>query len=216
MREVKKGKDRNLFSFGGSFVNICDKAFDVLALGFLWVLCSLPVITIGASCTALYYSMVKCVKNNDGYASKEFFRAFKMNFVPATIIWVILAVATLAMHLNIGILMKNTSGYVGLFFICVYALVSVYLLIMVCYAFPALSRFDMSAGWILKLSMYMGVRYLFTSLVLLLILGCFGVFIWKIPMLMFFVPGPITFLMSEFLERVLLKHEPKTEGGIRE
>ena len=127
-----------------------------------------------------------------------------------------LAAATLAMHLNIGILMKETSGYVGLFFICVYAVVSVYLLIMACYSFPALSRFDMSVGWILKISMYMGVRYLLTSLALLTVLACFGIFIWKIPMLMFLVPGPVVFLMSEFLERVLKKHEPKTEGGITE
>lgn len=90
------------------------------------------------------------------------------------------------------------------------------LLIMACYAFPALSRFDMSVGWILKISMYMGVRYLLTSLALLTVLACFGIFIWKIPMLMFLVPGPVVFLMSEFLERVLKKHEPKTEGGITE
>mgnify|MGYP000432337844 CR=1 FL=1 len=80
-----------------------------------------------------------------------------------------------------------------------------------CYAFPALSRFDMSVGWILKISMYMGVRYLLTSLALLTVLACFGIFIWKIPMLMFLVPGPVVFLMSEFLERVLKKHEAKTE-----
>ena len=98
-------KERNIFGFGGSFVSMCDKVFDVMVLGFLWILCSLPVLTIGASSTALYYAMVKCVKNNDGYAVKEFFHSFKMNLMPATIIWVILAVATLAMHLNLGSLM---------------------------------------------------------------------------------------------------------------
>lgn len=209
-------KERNIFGFGGSFVGICDKAFDVLALGFLWIVCSLPIITIGASSTALYYAMVKCVKNNDGYASKEFFHSFKTNLVQSTVIWVILVGATLAMHLNIGILMKETSGYLGLFFICVYVAVSIYLLVMACYAFPALSRYDMSVGWIMKISMYMGVRYLLTSLALLMILVCFGIFIWKIPMLMFLAPGPAVFLMSEFLERVLQKHEPRKEGGLTE
>ncbi|MGN0400601.1 MAG: hypothetical protein ACI4EO_10865, partial [Blautia sp.] len=60
-------------------------------------------------------------------------------------------------------------------------------------------------------SMYMGVRYLLTSLALLAILFCFGAVIWRIPMLLFFVPGPMAFLMSEFLERVLKKHEPETK-----
>ena len=60
-----------MFGFGGSFVGTVEKIFDIMALGFLWILCSLPVITIGASTTALYYAMVKSVKNNDGYVTKE-------------------------------------------------------------------------------------------------------------------------------------------------
>lgn len=206
-------KTENMFGFGGSFVGTVEKIFDIMALGFLWILCSLPVITIGASTTALYYAMVKSVKNNDGYATKEFFRSFKLNFVPATILWLILAVMTFIMQLNVGILMKKTSGMVGLFFICFYAMVSVYLILMACYAFPALSRFDMNVGWILKISMYMGVRYIFTSIMLVVILVCIGAIVWKIPLLFFFAPGPIAFLMSEFLERVLEKHEPKVEEG---
>ena len=135
-------KTENMFGFGGSFVGTVEKIFDIMALGFLWILCSLPVITIGASTTALYYAMVKSVKNNDGYVTKEFFRSFKLNFIPATILWMILAVMTFIMQLNVGILMKKSSCMVGLFFICFYALVSVYLIIVACYAFPALSRFD--------------------------------------------------------------------------
>lgn len=189
-------------------MDICEKVFDILILGILWIVCCLPLITIGASTTALYYAVVKCIKNNDGYAAKLFFHSFRQNFVPATILWIIFAGITFAMHLNIGILMHKSGGYVGLFFICVYAFVSVYLLIMACYAFPALSRFDMNVGWIFKLSMYMGVRYLLTSLALLLVLACALALIWSIPMLIFLAPGPVMFLMSEFLERVLKKHEP--------
>ena len=85
-------KTENMFGFGGSFVGTVEKIFDIMALGFLWILCSLPVITIGASTTALYYAMVKSVKNNDGYVTKEFFRSFKLNFIPATILWMYHAV----------------------------------------------------------------------------------------------------------------------------
>lgn len=200
-------KQRNTWGFGGGFTSICEKIFDVLVLGFLWILCSVPLITIGASSTALYYAVVKCVKKNDGYAVREFFHSFKKNFVPATILWVLFAGITFLMHLNIGILLKKTTGNVGLFFICLYFIVSIYLLVMACYAFPALSRYDMNTGWILKISMYMGIRYIFTSIVILMMLFCFGVLIWKIPMVMFLVPGPIAFLTSEFMERILKKHE---------
>lgn len=208
---MKKRKRKNIFGFDGSFVSACDKIFDVMALGFLWILCSLPVITVGASSAALYYAMVKCIKHNDGYISQEFFRAFRMNLKPGIILWVLLLVASLAMQLNIGILLKETDGYVGLFFICVYTLASVYILAMMCYIFPALSRYDMECGWLIKISMYMVVRYFGITLALFLVLFCAGVLIWKIPMAMFFVPGPMAFIMSDFIEGVLKKHEPKTE-----
>ena len=132
----KKKTGRNIFGFDGSFINICDKIFDVMALGFLWILCSLPIVTIGASTSALYYAMVKCVKKGDGYIAREFFRSFRLNLMSGCFIWILVVAATFAMHLNIGILMKETDGYVGLFFICVYALTSVFILAVSCYVFP--------------------------------------------------------------------------------
>ena len=204
----KKKTERNIFGFDGSFINICDKIFDVMALGFLWILCSIPIVTIGASTSALYYAMVKCVKNGNGYIAREFFRSFRMNLVPGCFIWILVVAASLAMQLNVGILMKETKGYVGLFFICVYTLTSIWIIAFACYVFPALSRFDMSSGWLIKLAMYMTVRYFGTTIALLLILDCAGAIIWRFPILVIFAPGPVIFLMSEFLERVLKKHEP--------
>ena len=204
----KKKTQRNIFGFDGSFTNICDKIFDVMALGFLWILCSIPIVTIGASTSVLYYTMVKCVKNGNGYIAREFFRSFRLNLISGCFIWILVVAATFAMHLNIGILMKETDGYVGLFFICVYALTSVWILAFACYVFPALARFDMSSGWLIKLAMYMTVRYFGTTLALLLVLACTGAIIWRFPILVIFAPGPVIFLMSEFLERVLKKHEP--------
>ena len=204
----KKKTQRNIFGFDGSFINICDKIFDVMDLGFLWILCSIHIVTIGSSTSALYYAMVKCVKNGNGYIAREFFHSFRLNLLSGCFIWILVVAATFAMHLNIGILMKETDGYVGLFFICVYALTSVWILAFACYVFPALARFDMSSGWLIKLAMYMTVRYFGTTLALLLVLACTGAIIWRFPILMIFAPGPVIFLMSEFLERVLKKHEP--------
>lgn len=209
----KKKKERNIFGYGGSFVNLCDKLFDAMVLGFLWILCSLPIVTIGVSTTALYYAMVKCIKKNNGYIVQEFFRSFKQNLIPGIFIWILIVGATFAMHLNIGILMKETEGYVGLFFICVYALTSVFILAVSCYVFPALSRFDMSSGWLIKLAMYMTVRYFGTTLALLLVLACTGAILWKFPILILFAPGLVAFIMSDFLERVLEKHGPKMAVG---
>lgn len=198
----------NFWGFGGAFVSICEKIFDVLMLGLICLVCCIPIVTAGASITALYYAIVRSVKNNDGYAGHQFMKAFVRNLKPAFLLELIFGVLYVILQLNIGILTQETDGLFGLFFIVAYTVVTVYLLLVVCYAFPALSRFDMSVGWILKLSMYMVVRYLFTSVALLLILFCFGVIVWRIPFLIFVVPGPMVFVMSEFLEHKLKKHDP--------
>ncbi|MDO4651030.1 MAG: DUF624 domain-containing protein [Eubacteriales bacterium] len=57
-------------------------------LNILWVICSLPIFTIGASTTALIYSTRK-LRNDDGYPIQNFFASFKENFKQATLIWLI-------------------------------------------------------------------------------------------------------------------------------
>lgn len=200
--------NQRLFDFGGGYTGMIGKIFDLLLLGILWILCCLPVFTIGASTTALYYSVVKAVKKGKGYAFQEFFHAFRVNFVPATGIWAVVAGVTFVVQLNMGILMQKTSGYTGLFFICFYFLVSVFVFALSCYVFPALSRFDMSAGWIVKLGMYMAVRYLLTTLAVFLVIGCVLALFWALPMSIFFTPGAAVFIISDFMERVLEKHMP--------
>ena len=206
--------NQRLFDFGGGYTGMLGKIFDLLLVGILWIICCLPILTIGASTTALYYSVVKSVKKGNGYTFREFFHAFRVNFVPATGIWAAVAGVTFLVQLNMGILIQKTSGYTGLFFICFYFLVSVFLFAAACYVFPALSRFDMSAGWILKLGMYMAVRYILTTLAVFLVIGCVLALFWALPMSIFFTPGAAIFIISDFMERVLEKHMPGKMGKV--
>ena len=51
----KRRAEKNVFGFEGSYIRIFDKIFDILALGFLWILCSIPIITVG-----VFYSPILC------------------------------------------------------------------------------------------------------------------------------------------------------------
>lgn len=75
------------------------KATECMLLSILWVVTSLPVITIGASTTALYYAVVKVIRNNEGYGWGEFWNGFRTNFKQATIIWLV-ALLFLELHPN--------------------------------------------------------------------------------------------------------------------
>lgn len=66
----------------------------VLWLSLLWLVCSLPLVTIGASTTALCSVTLKLARNEEGYITQSFFKAFRQNLAQATGLWLIwLAVA---------------------------------------------------------------------------------------------------------------------------
>ena len=65
---------------------------DFIILNLLWVVCSIPIITIGASTTALYTVMLKVVKNEEGYIVRGFLNAFKENFKQSTLLWLVFLV----------------------------------------------------------------------------------------------------------------------------
>lgn len=60
-------------------------------LDLLWLVTSLPLITIGASTTALIYSCMK-LREDDGYTTTNFFHSFRENFRQSTAIWLLYAV----------------------------------------------------------------------------------------------------------------------------
>ncbi len=64
---------KGLFSYGGDYFYYMEKIFDTAALNLLWLLFCLPVITIGASTTALYDTVHKQGVQDEGYVVKVFF-----------------------------------------------------------------------------------------------------------------------------------------------
>ena len=71
-------------------IRILTTLCDFLILNILWLVCSVPVITAGASTTALYSVMFKITKKEEGYIIKSFLKAFRQNFKQSTIIWLLL------------------------------------------------------------------------------------------------------------------------------
>lgn len=50
---------------------------DLFVLNILWVLCCLPVITVGGATAALYDSVVRCVRGGESGAYARFFQTFR-------------------------------------------------------------------------------------------------------------------------------------------
>lgn len=201
-------KMQGLFEYNGGLYDNIAKIFDYIILSILWLIFSLPIITFGAATSAFYYTTVKVIKRDQGNLLEEFLHAFKINFKDATTLWLIIAVLGFVFQLNIGILSSLTDGNLGLFFISFYIFFFVFLLGVAAYAFPSLSRFEMSAGWILKVSIFMTVRYFPETLALLGILLLSAILIYFVPIFIMIIPTGASILYSYFMEKILIKHTP--------
>lgn len=75
-------------NFSNSVFRGIMKIGNIWWLNILWLVTSLPVITIGASTTALIYASMK-LHDDDGYPTSNFFHSFQQNFKQATALWAI-------------------------------------------------------------------------------------------------------------------------------
>lgn len=78
-----------IFSLEGSLMKLLDKIFNLLALSCMWLLFSLPIITIGASTTALYDAVYRYVRNDEGYLWSIWWKSFTGNFKRSTLVWIL-------------------------------------------------------------------------------------------------------------------------------
>lgn len=161
-----------LFSYDGSLMRFLTLVADLVWLHFLWLFCSLPLFTIGASTTALYYTCMKRIRTQEGYLTRNFFYSLKENFKQATILWLVFAAVGYLFFLDFqigagagGILGKVMTGACALFLVP-------YLFTLI-YIFPVQAKFKNPIKDNVKNAFLMSFRHFFLSLVLLLILGTF-------------------------------------------
>lgn len=149
-------------------IKLCYSCF----LNLLWAVCSLPVFTIGASTTALWYASLKVIRGQEYNAGALFFRSFKQNFKQATQLWLILLAAGLFLGGDIWILLHlraNTTGASAVIWTLLLALViaaSVVYVIILLWVFPLLASVDNTNIAMLKNSFLIGTHYLFATILM--------------------------------------------------
>ena len=174
---------------------------DLIVAGLLWILCSLPVVTLGASTTALYYAVVKCVRHNRGRLSPTFFQAFRSNFRQATLIW-LLMLAYLLVYVADAWAIRLMGVGQGSFL----RPLSILFLLPPAFLFPwvfaFLSRFDNTVPGSLKFCGWLALRHAGRTLLLALILAGAVLICWLIPFLLPILPAAVCLIVSLVIEPV--------------
>jgi uncharacterized membrane protein YesL len=100
------------FKIDNPFFNLMDQIGDLVILNVLWLVCCLPVITIGASTMAMTDVTMKMAAGEAPAISRTFFRVFRDNFMQATIMFLALLVMGAILFLDF-LISPEYSGFLG-------------------------------------------------------------------------------------------------------
>ncbi len=149
-----------LFRMDSPLMRFLTKIADLMVLNILFCVTSIPLITIGASWTALYSVTLKMVRDEEGSVSRSYFRSFRQNFKQATLLWLGVLVVLALLVLDIRVLNGMAGGTVpGLFRVGVEILALLGIMVLQ-YLFPSLARFEASLADTLKNACMMALAHL--------------------------------------------------------
>ena len=100
----------NFFSMDNLFFRTVGKLVDLVWLNILTLVFALPVVTIGASFSAMYSVLLKLVRNEEGSITAGFFNAFKNNFKSSTLTWLVALPILLVCGANLWLLRQGVMG----------------------------------------------------------------------------------------------------------
>ena len=147
---------KTIFGIDGSFTGFMEKIADLFLVSILWIICSLPIVTIVLSTSALYYSVVKCVRRERGTATHEFIHFIGENWKQGLKLGAVYLILGALAALNIYAVFQMERGSV---LFRVYSIESIW--IGICFIFvsiylsPLFSRFEYTTIENIKMSLFM-------------------------------------------------------------
>lgn len=198
------------FSYDSKFGRFFLKLSYACCLNFLWFICSLPIFTIGASTTALYYTSFKIAKDEGSFITTMFFRSFRQNFKQATLIWMIMLVTGLIIGADAILLYqlhRTTTGTAAIVWTLLLAVIFACMIlyaIVLAHIFPLLSIASNTTASMFKNAFLIGTHYLFvTILVFFVHYAMFFLVVNVFTPLIIFGEGLCAVLCAHFLLKIL-------------
>ena len=196
---------RNFFNLDSKFYKYGTILADMMILTLLWTITSLPLITVGASTTAMYYVTTREISHREGYVSKDFFRSFRQNFFQATGATIIYGIAIFILSVNIYALPASSILYPIQFVI-----LAVVILQLV-FVYPVLSRFKLKFFQLLATSFMWSIRHFFTSITCLALLAAIYFMVLRWPMSFLVCAGAYGFITSLMFMKIFRKYVPEMD-----
>lgn len=158
-------------------LRILDVFGELVVLNVVFLIFSLPIITIGASITALYSMTFKIVEAKEAGLFHGFFIAFKKNFKQATAIWFLILFWLLVLFAQY-MLIIYTPGTIGNIYIAILFITLALGALTISFVFPITARYENTVKEIVKNAFLLSISNLWTSVrIICLWFGSIAIFI---------------------------------------
>ena len=182
---------------------------NLIIVNLLFIITCIPIFTIGASLTALYRITIAILAGDNPAIFRDYFRAFKENFLKATLLE--LFYAAVSAFFIFEVVMVNTMmspdlswvQYIPYFFLLL-------ILAHTLYSFPLLAWFEESFGQILKNALFLSITNLPVTIMYILFTAGLAYAFWQFPsltgsLMIFLGISLLALFYSLFLKRIFEK-----------
>lgn len=202
----------SFFNLEGPFISTLDKCGRVVLLTVLWLVTSIPIITISASSAAFYYGITKTIRHERSSSAREFFKCFKRVYKGTWYYSLGMVILGILLFADVYLYsVKATKGSVMGMYICFVLLVL--LIIMSAYLFAVISRFNYKKKELVKFTAFIAFKHLPSSVLVFLTVLVEIFAIACVPISIIFVPGIACIVISIVVEKVLKHYMPEAPKG---
>lgn len=151
---------RHLFSADGRFFLFINTLTDLIILNLLFFLTCIPVITIGASCMALYQSTLRLADNTESYIVRGYFAEWQKNLKKGTLIWIPSFVLLIFCVFNLSVLPSMPPTFYRTAAFCLQFLILFVLHGSLLYAFLLPENYRQTVTVTYKNALFLTFKYL--------------------------------------------------------
>lgn len=206
----------SLFNPDNIVMQFLSKMCDLIILNLLFMIGCIPIITIGASTSALYYVCLKVLRGEEPYIARNFWKAFRANFKQATVIWLIFLGVGVFLGVDLYIISFQRSSFFAAVRVILW-LFGVIWISMSLYVFPFISHFKCTLRQAVKNSLLLVIGYLPYTVLLLVLHGILPLLAVQSPKLLYGISmietlcgfSVIAFTSCFIFDRIFRKLEPE-------
>lgn len=220
---AKEDPMRNLFNLDNPVVQFLARVGDLIIVNALFLICCVPLVTIGASIAAMHKVTQAIAFDEDNGIVKTFFRGFRENFRQATAAWLLMVVFAVSVACNYLIIAGFAAGNMALVLKWLLIVLSALVVILAAYLFPLLARYQNTLRQhamnalilaVVKLPRTVGLVGLSILPVLIAVIS-FQTFLQTLIFWVVVGFGFTSYMSSTLLKPVFREMEDKTGAGVQ-